>query len=506
MDFKTLIDLVNTVNKNKVKNIEVLGNPDQEASMIEAFYAAIARGRLRNDEEAVKFLYGKNEGVKSKTYLRTKHRLIRQLINTSLFVDINQPMFNERAKAYYNCYRDFAAAFMLALRGALLAATVIFEQTIEQTIKYEMVDLTADIARELRRLYARSANDQVKHERISTIHRQYEEKRRLEMLALDYYENLINYYIVRRSPNEEVNKYAASYFEELLPLAPQADTSQFYFYTYQIGIIKFFSENNCAAALKTCEESLDILRSRKNTNRGALAAVVLQKMLCLTQLRIFNEECDEAVQYSLSLLEEGDANWFRTHEVHLHYCLFARRYTDALDIFSKASKHERFSTLAGTARDNWQLYGGYLHLLAVLGKLDKGKVTESVGEFAYTALSNDIELVDRDKQGMNIPLVMLPIIYSLVTRTFHDTEEVSTDALEKYRKRHLENDLNRRSAAFLNLMFAFAKKDYQSASAEKKIKKELEVLSKEQPQIAGQTFAVEIIPYEDLWEMMVENG
>ena len=52
------------------------------------------------------------------------------------------------------------------------------------------------------------------------------------------------------------------------------------------------------------------------------------------------------------------------------------------------------------------------------------------------------------------------------------------------------------------MLIAYAKRDYQSASAEKKIKKELEILEKEQPLVAGQTFAVEIIPYEDIWAMM----
>jgi hypothetical protein len=54
----------------------------------------------------------------------------------------------------------------------------------------------------------------------------------------------------------------------------------------------------------------------------------------------------------------------------------------------------------------------------------------------------------------------------------------------------LNNDIHTRGAALLHLLLTCTKK-------------ELEVLASEQPQVAGQTFAVEIIPYEDLWEMMV---
>ncbi len=501
MEFDALKDLVKTITRNKVKNIEVLGNPGEEGSMIEAFYDAISKERVQSDEEAAKFLYGKNETPKSQAYLRLKGRLERNLLNTAFFVDVNQPMFNERAKAMYNCYRDFAASYILIGREARRPGIHLLEQTLEQTIKYEFVELAAEIARRLR-LESRGTGNSDMHEKYSRIHHEYEEKRRLEMLALDYVENLINYYFVRRSPNQEIHNLATAYYDELLSLVKIADTSQFYNYTGQIGIIKCLSVNNCKEALKICGDTLEILKSRPNTNRAALTAIAGQKIACLTQLRVFDGEAEKTIAFCFALEEEGYFNWFRIHELHLHYCLFARKYVEALTIFEKATKHSKFESLGGAVRDNWQIYGGYLHLLAALGKLELAKVEAAVGTFRYARLSNEIEVLDKDKQGMNIPLIFLPVIYHLVKGTFN-TADISPEALEKYRKRYLDNDMNRRSAAFLNMLIAFAKRDYKSASAEKKIKKELEVLAKEQPQVAGQTFAVEIIPYEDLWEMMV---
>lgn len=503
MEFDALKDLVKTITRNKVKNIEVLGNPGEDGNMVEALYDAISKDKVQSDEEAAKFLYGKNESPKSQAYLRMKGRLERNLLNTAFFVDVNQPMFNERAKAFYNCYRDFAAANILLGREATKAGVDVLEHLLEQTIKYEFVELTAEIASRLRREYSRTVGSAPMHERYSKVHREYEEKRRLEMLALEHYESLINYYIVRRSPNEEIHRYATTYYEDLHPLREKADTCQYYFHTGQIGVIKYLSVNNCIDALRVCDETLEILKGRKNANRSSLLALSGQKIACLTQLRIFeNKEGDAAAAYCLSLEEEGNFNWFRVHELYLHYCLFARRYKDALDLFEKASQHPKFESLGGAVRDNWQIYGGYLHLLSALGQLETAKVEEIVGTFRYAKLSNEIEVLAKDKQGMNIPLVLLPVIYNLVKGTF-DTADISLEALEKYRKRYLDNDMNRRSAAFLNMLIAFAKRDYKSASAEKKIKKEMEVLVKEQPQVAGQTFAVEIIPYEDLWEMMV---
>lgn len=503
MDFDALQDLVKTITRNKVKNIEVLGNPGEEGSMVEALYDAISKDKVQSDEDAVRFLYGKNESPKSQAYLRLKGRLERNLLNTAFFVDVNQPMFNERTKAYYNCYRDFAAAYLLLGREATKPGIDVLEHLLEQTIKYEFVELTAEIASRLRREYSRVGSATM-HERYSKIHREYEEKRRLEMQALEHFENLINYYIVKRSPNEEIHQFASTYYDELYPLAEQADTCQYHYHTAQIGIIKYLSVNDCKSALSICVNSLALLKGRANTNRSVLVATSNQQLACLTQLRIFDtNEGDEAAAFCISLSEEGSFNWFRSHELYLHYCLFARKYDKALNLYRTASKHPKFDSLGGAVRDNWQVYGGYLHLLVALGKLDGTEVEELAGTFRYAKLSNEIEVLAKDKQGMNIPLILLPVIYHLVKGTF-DSADISPESLEKYRKRYLDNDMNRRSAAFLNMLIAFAKRDYKSASAEKKIKKELEVLAKEQPQVAGQTFAVEIIPYEDLWEMMVE--
>ena len=119
--------------------------------------------------------------------------------------------------------------------------------------------------------------------------------------------------------------------------------------------------------------------------------------------------------------------------------------------------------------------------------------------------NNDFEIFDRDKEGMNIPLFLLPLLYSLAQGSDHEEEYGrSVDAIEKYRKRYLDNDLNRRSASFTNMLLALGKIEFEQASAERKIKKEMAVLTSLPPQEAGQSLAVEIIPYEDLWQMLVE--
>lgn len=504
MEFEALRDLIKIITRNKVKNIEILGNPGQDESRTEELYERIATNKIESDEQATRYFFG-NDDNRIQNYKRLRNRLIRQLINTALFIDVSQPMFNERSKALYNCYRDFASANILRLREANKAAVYLMHQTLEQCIKYEFIELAAEITRFLRMRYGRSIGDKSNHAYFTELHQAYELKRRMEMMALDYYDNLIDYYINKKSPNIEIYTMAHAYFEELWPLTTKVDTAQFYNYTYLIGILKHMAENDSQSAIDLANHALITLQKRKNTNRTDLFTIAIQKLSCLTHLRIFeHQEGDAVVAYCLKLIEKNSFNWYRLMETYFQYCMYAKNYDKALDIYEQVQKSERMGTLIGNVRDSWQLYAGYLHLLVQFKKLEIDRVEKVVGPFKMVKFNNDFEVFDRDKEGMNIPLVLLPLLYSLAQGSDHEEEYGrSVDALEKYRKRYLDNDLNRRSASFTNMLLALGKIEFEQASAARKIKKEMAVLSSLPPQEAGQSLVVEIIPYEDLWEMLI---
>ncbi|MBK8425408.1 MAG: hypothetical protein IPL27_05215 [Lewinellaceae bacterium] len=501
MDFDVLKDLVQTITRNKIKNIEVLGNPGEEKSRVELMYDGISAGKFKSEEDIARHFF--KSDAKDPNYRKLKNKLVRQLVNTAFFVDVNQPAFNDRAKAYFTAYRDFAAAVVFMTRNARKSGVYLLQLVLEQAVKYEFTDLAADVSRMLRREFARSGGDHEKNQYYTGLHRKYEEKRRYDMLALDYHETLVSYYLTKRSPNQEIHQLASDYYNELYPLAEKVDTSAFYNYTYTIGIIKFSSINDIANALQLCDQALSILEPRKNTNRGTLISLKIQKIAFYTQLRLVDStKVKELLDYCLNILEDGEFGWFRIYEVYFYNCTYSGRYEEALEVYGKVTQSSSFALMDGSHHDNWLLLGGYLHLLAKLGALDTTKVESVVGAFRYGKFFNEIEVLTKDKEGMNIPLVFLSILFHLSQKTFDEQNDISVDALEKYRQRWLANDMNRRSDSFLKMLIAFAKKEFATTAAEKKISKELEVLKSETPDVAGQTWAVEVVPYETLWELL----
>ena len=139
-------------------------------------------------------------------------------------------MFGDRGIAYVSCNRDFAAANILWGYGSVKAATFLFQQTLEQTTKYEFTELTTEITSALSKLCR--TTDQTLFHRYTSQFKEYEIKRRWEFISSDRYDDLTDYYIVKRSPNMEVHQLACKYFDELLPMCSKIDTFTYYFFFY----------------------------------------------------------------------------------------------------------------------------------------------------------------------------------------------------------------------------------------------------------------------------------
>jgi hypothetical protein len=106
---------------------------------------------------------------------------------------------------------------------------------------------------------------------------------------------------------------------------------------------------------------------------------------------------------------------------------------------------------------------------------------------------------------MNIPIMLLPILFGIVNPKEYGEMGRSGDALDKYRQRYLENDLNKRSACFLKLLLALINHPFDEANSEKKIQKELDILLDLKPDVNRQVYFIEVIPYEHLWKMLYKH-
>lgn len=496
------------VNRNKVKNIEILGSSKgKKETLVNRLYDGIVKGKYADDEAAMLDLFPEDSEQRNK-YRKLKYRLIRQLINTTFFIDTKQPGFTDRTKAFYNCYRDFSAAYILLTRGAYRASFYLLKRVLEHAEYYEFTELAAEVCSHMRKISARYSTSKQEAKKITELHRKYERMRHAEAQAFDYYEDLAKDFSPSNKDLTKINKSATNYYELLHPYMREDQSSGFSFYLSQIGYIKYVTSNDSTSLIKLNYQILPEMLKKKGTSMAQTFTIVAQRLECLTQLRQSTDANNTDIsEYCLNLSKpmQGASTWSNAHLLSTYNAFYTNNFKRALELFNAITNSPFYKNLPETTQEKWRLISGYLHLLAELDQLDKTQVREIAGEFRFNKFINDFEHIDRDKGGLNIPLILLPILFQLAKGNFKEEFGRSIEALDKYRIRYLNTDANARSATFMKLLLAYTQAPYQPEHTARAIQRHLEKLQNQPLAVIGQEFVVEVIPYEDLWEMLFKK-
>lgn len=501
MDFKDLKELVSFLTKNKAKNIEVLGNMgSDEASLLNSLYEGITKGRYDSDFDAAADIY--KAGPRDKKYVKLKNRLIKLLVNTTFFLDSNETQYSDYSKAYFSCFRDYTAAYFLFRIGVFGPSVSLLHQTLEPAMHFEFTDLVSNIARLLRRYYSVVSIDPGLYKKMSDLHRDWEKKRSYEMEALENYEFVISHYMTGRSTSQEVYNHTSEVFPGLFSKLKEVDTMMYYFWVYNIGLAMYMSVNDARNALIVCNEALEILPKQRYQTSNSIVLFALNKLVCMTQLKMYDSnEADEILSFCFTNSNAGHQDWYQIKMVQCSHYLHAKRYQDALNVYSDVISQLNFGAQSTSNAENWYLTAGYFHLLASFGLLNTFEVNKIVGEYKQTRFENQFAVLSKEKVGMNIPIEILPELMLLVEGKYGDNIN-SFDNLEKYRQRYLDEGANKRSNIFMKMIFALSKWPYDKDRVGRRIEKLVEELRNEPLEDAGQSYAIEVIPYEELWALL----
>ncbi|UPL48324.1 hypothetical protein [Hymenobacter sublimis] len=207
--------------------------------------------------------------------------------------------------------------------------------------------------------------------------------------------------------------------------------------------------------------------------------------------------CRKAVE-GLKLAEEyfkdfhySSGNWFYYLETYFMLAVHARQYEHAFDLLSQARKNPYYGKQRSAAQQRWELYETYL--LFVRSETSPLKMRQ-FAQFVQT-----VPDYSRDKQGYNVAILILQFLYFLRRR---DIEGLLArlEGLRKYEQRHLRDPATLRSQLFFRMLLMTVKENFVPEACEKKTAPLLERL-RAAPQPGEAYGEIEIIPYEDLWEL-----
>lgn len=501
---ENLKELIAIVNRNKIKQTDFI-NSKSSKSKTQRLYQGIVKGEFTSEEEAFQFFYS-DDPASLINFKKLKNRLQKRLINSIFLIDINQPAYDEFQKAYYNCYKEWAAVKILLGRSARRTAIAIAERIFTVAAKHQLSDLILEISRVLRNHYSTVVGDKDKYMKYNNYVNTYSKILNAELLAEEYYQDIAVNYVNKKTLLPEMEAKAFQYSNELRKYTGIMDSYRLNLNAYLVHTLRYEVVNDYQNVLKTCKEAISYFESQSYNSSKIAIFIFLFKMLgCHIQLKEFTAG-EQVAQKCLKLVPAGGANWFYTLQQFLILCFHSNHLQKAYDIFCEATHHKKFRLLYNRSTEYWKIYEAYIQYFILIKKIETPTtLNPKLKKFKISRFLNEVPLFSRDKRGMNIPILIIQVLFLLQKRRFEAVIE-RVEALNQYCYRYLRKNDTFRSNCFIKMLLTLSRANFHRQGVIRKTEKYLLKL-KETPYNLphNQTSGIEIIPYEVLWKYVLAS-
>lgn len=495
-----LIELVNIVNRNKVKSIEVIGKSSSNETLLNKFYDAIHDQKVTTEEEAIEYLYGKNSDKKA--YYKLKHILKDRLLNTLFLINVKKSKYNDRNKAYLESQKGMMALNFIVNAGiARKTAIWIAEKLLKIAINWCFTEIAITTARFIRGNVASKSGDRKKFEKYDRIVRDYQELYNAELLVESLYSDLVSYYVRDKSTKLFIYDLADKHITEINKYDPKIKSTKFYYQKAMLEIAKYMSINDYQKTMELCKNVLNDLDTFYYKDSKAIVTISYQLIVCCVQLKAY-EEGKKQIEIILSIQDPETFNWFKAYELYMNLCFHTQQYTEAFYTHQKVTQNKKFKYLPGNVKEVWKIFEAWLYLLIQLNALNV-EAFKSKRRFRVSKFINEMNIYSKDKKGLNIPILII-YISLLIQQKKYDLLIDRIEAIEKYIHRYIKRQDNKRSYYFLRMILEIPKNDFRPDSIQKKSKKYFEQLKTSPIDASGQSHGLEIIPYEDTWALILQ--
>ena len=192
----------------------------------------------------------------------------------------------------------------------------------------------------------------------------------------------------------------------------------------------------------------------------------------------------------------SSSNWFYFQEHHLLLALHAQQYERAQQLMSIIVKNPGYAMQRDAVLQRWDLYKSYVDFVLPPARNN----TARQRQLAQWVLV--LPEYSRDKRGHNVAILVLQLLHFLRERNL-EAVMLRLERLRKYQQRHLYEANTLRSRLFLRLLPTIVEKNFVVDRIAERGKALLQQLRDTPP--PGEAFAeVEIIPYEHLWELVLD--
>lgn len=495
---KELIELIKAINMGRLKTGGLWAFVFEPGSLMEQLCTAVAEGRVKSDEDAAALLYpGQKAGAK---LINLRERLKERLHNVLFLLEFRTTGNNsDRQQAFVECNKKWSTAMVLMSKNAKNSSIELMEDMLKQTLHFEFTELSLGALSALRLHYGTTHDTPARYNLYRDLYREHQEIWLMENEAEDLYTNLVSHFASNKLGREALSELARAYYERIAPFMERCGAFRLHLSGRLIQLMIYSSNNDHAATAKICEEAIAFFQKKAYKSTLPLQAFYYQLIVCYLQLREFDKG-QLIIEQQNAIFEEGSFNWFKLRELFFLLAMHTQHYDEAFDICEQTQERLQTANPPAQVTEMWKIYEAYTQYLLRVGKLknlDRGN-----SKFKFSKFLNETPTYAKDKQGMNISILVAHILYSISDRNYHQAID-RMEAVEKYCSRYLKHNETFRSNCFIKALLQIPAASFHREAAVRKAQKYVEQLNQHPLEVAYQRHELEIVPYEHLWEIAI---
>jgi len=492
----SIIALINT----KTKLIKSKHNFKSQPKLdeLEALYSIHPD---KSDDEICKLLYGSI--TKKKSFSVIKYRLLDRLITEVIMASGDESNLTSVSYAVQIAIKYYYSAAILLKNGERTSAINLLEKCLTIALKFSLTEYVVISLKILLNHYAFINVDKNKMNHYIRLRQKHLEIYQQEAIVLEYNARMSYLYVTKSGGFNDAELLDIKNMVYHLEVIKNTYTSNTIL-THSYDLIFFYYNylKSYEKALETANEALRVYKKMKV--KELFGTYQMQNNIATVYFNM--KEYDNAniwFEKQFAFLSVGSVPWFRTTSIYFLNLMYIKDYKKLIEISSQVLANKNLNKLT-TFSEQWYIREAFIHLLIHVYS-DQFKLIEphKLKPFSSSKFMNNITFHSKDKQGQNISILVVQFLHLLALGNYEIIFD-KVDALKQYTFRYLRNDNTFRSNCFIKMLLEMVRADFNPIRTERYTATLLQRLVESDIIIDDKNSRVEIIPYEDLWEIAME--
>ena len=491
-EIKELIDFI----ENDKHNLNVRLRVQTFGPKRKQLYLILKSKPELQDSDICMSIYNKPS---SSAYVKLKTRLYQNLIDIILISSNVNTSQEEKFRDVRNkCLRNVAVLQLLTTRALYRNIIYLGKITLKSCAKYELNDIAYDTCKVLLNLYGSVYRNESKFEKLRKDFLNYRTLRDQEDdIQLKFY----HFFNIQKKLKKKTKEELKLLFQpESLNRVNSSKEPSFKskYYSYLLLCMYYEAISDFKKQFLIAEQSINYIIKKHSKNSLLLTSPLNYKFAAAMKIRD-SKILLQTLEMFENVTKRGSIEYDILNIYYTLIYLHEKDYYTAISYLSNLRKQTKKKQFSAYIDELTSILTGYLSFTNIVLEIDHSEFTN----FKVAKLLNNVPKYSKDKRGQNTSILILQILFLIEKKKYGQIIDY-TDALKQYSYRHLRRNDTFRSNCFIKMLLQIPKAEFNPIRTERYTKDLYAKLQTVPLELSDQPMEVEIIPYEDLWEIILK--